>query len=251
MTDTTRTTRNPTARDGAGSTRAVDRALDLLIALTDGSSGRSLSELARAADLSPATASRLLSTLAQRGFVQRSERGDYQPGRQLKQMAAIVLREEPLYELAGPHLTALAEETGETANLGIALDADRVLYLRQVASPQRVQTAAWTGRTIPREGTAIGAALDGAVGAEGYVAMQRTVEPDVTAVAAPIVDHAAAIVGAISILAPTYRTDEERIATYGRLLVHHAREMSLALGAPDALAAPGGERPSQPPPTPR
>lgn len=81
--------------------------------------------------------------------------------------------------------------------------------------------------------------------------MQRTVEPDVTAVAAPIVDHAAAIVGAISILAPTYRTDEERIATYGRLLVHHAREMSLALGAPDALAAPGGERPSQPPPTPR
>ncbi len=223
-----------TARGGLSSTRSVDRALDLLTALIEGPPGGSLSELARATELSPATAARLLATLAQRRFIRRDEHGGYRAGQRLKQIAAAVLCEEPLYELAGPHLAALAQETSETANLGIAIDADRALYLRQVAGPQRVQTAIWTGRTIPRVGTAMGAALDGKVGAEGHAATRRTIEPDVTAVAAPVVSRDGAIVGAISIIAPTYRTSEDDIALYGRALVRHATEMSLALGAPPA-----------------
>ena len=87
---------------------------------------------------------------------------------------------------AGPHLAVLARETGETANLAVAADGQRVVYLRQVASPKLVQTASWAGRTIPGRGTALGFALRGKVGPEGFVARTGSVEPDVTSIAAPV-----------------------------------------------------------------
>src|SRR5579884_3645551 len=181
------TDQSPAAGDG--STRTVDRAFDLLDAVTERPLGVSLSELARTASLSPATASRLLSTLVKRGLVRRDEQGQYRPGLRLMQMAALVLRGEPLYELAGPHLAALAQATGETANLGVAVDDERALYLRQVAGDHRVQTASWTGRTIPRRGTAMGAALAGELQPGGYSISRGSFEPDITAVAAPVRDY--------------------------------------------------------------
>jgi DNA-binding IclR family transcriptional regulator len=147
------------------------------------------------------------------------------------QMAAAVLRGEPLYDLAGAHLAALADATGETANLGVAVDDDRALYLRQVAGDQRVQTAGWTGRTIPRDGTAMGAALAGRVSAAGYAFSRGSLEPDITSVAVPVRDYHARIVAALSILAPSYRTVDQDVERYGALLVEHAASLSLALGA--------------------
>jgi len=218
----------------AGSTRTVDRAFDLLAAVTERAAGggASLSELARATGLSPATASRLLGTLLRRGLVRRDEHGAYRPGLGLMQLASVVLRGEPLYELAGPVLVELAAATGETANLGVPVDHDRALYLRQVAGDQRVQTAVWTGRTIPRAGTAMGAALAGAVGDDGYASSRGSLEPDITSIAAPVRDHDGAIVAALTILAPSYRTSERDVERHGAQLVRHARELSLALGSP-------------------
>src|ERR1700722_5410044 len=92
----------------AGSTRTVDRAFHLLTPVTEQArAGASLSVPARATEPSPATASRLLATLLKRGLVRRDEQGLYRPGLGLMQMAAVVLRGEPLYELAGAHLAEL------------------------------------------------------------------------------------------------------------------------------------------------
>jgi urocanate hydratase len=166
-----------------------------------------------------------------RGLVRRDEQGAYRPGLGLMQMAAMVLRGEPLYELAGAHLTALAEATNETANLGIAVDADRALYLRQVAGDHRVQTASWTGRTIPRRGTAMGAALDGRLEPHGYAVSRGSLEREITAIAVPVRNYHDEIVAALSILAPSYRTDDGDVDRYGLMLVEHAAQLSSALGA--------------------
>jgi DNA-binding IclR family transcriptional regulator len=219
------------AGSGETSTRTVDRAFDLLGAVTERPLGVSLSELARAAALSPATASRLLATLVRRRLVRRDEQGLYRPGIGLLQLAAGVLRGEPLYELAGSHLSALAQATGETANLGVAVDDERALYLRQVAGDHPVQTGSWTGRTIPRDGTAMGAALAGAVGATGYAVSRGAIEPDITAIAAPVRDYDGAIIAALSIIAPSYRTGDDDVDRYGLLLVEHADALSLLPGA--------------------
>ncbi len=213
-------------------TRTVERALVLLVAVAD--HGGTLTELAREAALSASTASRLLATLAQHGFVRRDPSGRYAGGAKLRQLAAATLGDDPLYELSAPHLEALAAITGETAHLAVAADADRVLYLRGVASPQLVGTAVWTGRTIPRVGTALGAVLDGRLGPGGYLALAGTVEPEVTSIAAPIHGPGGEIVAAISLLAPTYRTPQGRVASYGQAVAHHARELSRSLGNGDA-----------------
>jgi DNA-binding IclR family transcriptional regulator len=216
-------------------TRTVERALTLLAAVAE--EGGTLSELARAAALSPSTASRLLATLAGQELVRRDEHGRYRPGTRLRQLSAVTLRSDPVYELAGPHLVALARETGETANLAIAADGQRVVYLRQVASPKLVQTASWAGRTIPRRGTALGAALRGALGSSGYVARAGAVEPDVTSIAAPVYGADGEIAAALSVLAPNYRTSPGRIDFCGQAVARHAFELSRSLGAPEAVAA--------------
>jgi DNA-binding IclR family transcriptional regulator len=216
-------------------TRTVERALTLLAAVVQ--DGGNLTQLARAAGLSPSTASRLLATLAAQEFVRRDERGLYHAGTRLRRVAAATLREDPLYELAGPHLEALAAETGETANLAIAADEDQVVYLRQVVGRRLVQSAGWAGRTVPRRGTAVGDALRGAVDATGYVARMGAVEPDVTSIAAPIYGANGEIAGALSVLAPSYRVSRHRIDVCGRTVAGHAAELSRSLGAPGAAAA--------------
>jgi DNA-binding IclR family transcriptional regulator len=209
-------------------TRTVERALTLLTAVAE--QGGSLTQLARAADLSPSTASRLLATLAGRGLVRRDEHGHYHAGPRLRALAAASLRQDPLHELAGPHLSALAAETGETANLAVAADHRRVVYLRQVASPRLVQTAAWAGRTIPRRGTALGAALRGEVGDGGWIALSGAVEPEVTSIAAPVFGAGGEIAAALSVLAPTYRVTARRVQECGRAVARHAGELSHELG---------------------
>jgi DNA-binding IclR family transcriptional regulator len=216
-------------------TRTVERALTLLAAVAQ--DGGTLSQLARAAELSPSTASRLLATLASQELVRRDEYGHYHAGARLRQLAAASLRADPLHELAGPYLTSLAAETGETANLAVAADARRVVYLRQVASPKLVQTAAWAGRTIPRRGSALGAALRGEVGASGYASRTGAVEPEVTSIAAPVFGPGGEIVAAISVLAPSYRMTTRRVEACGLAVARRAGELSRSLGAPEATAA--------------
>jgi urocanate hydratase len=77
----------------------------------------------------------------------------------------------------------------------------------------------------------MGAVLAGEFGASGYKATRGTLEPDITAVAAPVRDYHDEIVAALSIIAPTYRTTEQDIERYGQLLVDHADALSSALGA--------------------
>lgn len=224
---------NDEAPDRAGgSTRAVDRALRLLTGVVESESSSTLSELARAAGLSVSTTSRLLATLAEWGLVAKSPEGRYRAGGRMKQLAAATLREEPLYEIVGPHLYALVDETGETASLGVALGDDRVLYLRQVPGIHHVQSLVWTGRTISRS-SALGAAIDGPPDPEQY-RVNHVPGEDITAVAAPLVDHSDVVVGAISINAPTYRTGDADTERYGAALARHATIISSALGSKSA-----------------
>lgn len=215
------------------STRSVDRTLELLTSLTDPDQGNSLSELARAARLAPSTASRLLAALVESGFASRDVDGGYHPGHRLIQIGATALREDSVHEQSAPHLKEIAYETGETANLGIRIEGDRVLYLRQVGSPRLIQGVSWVGRSVPMVGTAIGAALTGDLGPDGYAAKEGSVEPDVMAVAAPVRGASGGIVAALSVLAPSYRTDRAKVAEIGACLVEHCRELSEGLGAAD------------------
>jgi DNA-binding IclR family transcriptional regulator len=224
----------PAPGASASSARTFDRALALLVAITEHSRGARMSDLARETKLSTSTTSRLLTTLENHTLVRRDENGRYRPDTRLMQIAASVLNDLPLYDLAGPHLEALASETSETANLGLPSAGDRVLYLRQETGPHLVQTAAWTGRTVPQEGTAIGAAIMGRLGQDLFAVVRGSIEPDVTGIAAPVYGHSGRIVAALSVIAPTYRTSAEDEQRYGEAVARHASALSQGLGGPSA-----------------
>jgi DNA-binding IclR family transcriptional regulator len=210
--------------------RAVQRAFDLLGRLGGERPGATLSELARDCGLPVSTVARLLATLEHTGFAQRQDDGRYGAGIRLVQIGLSALRGLSLYDLAEPHLRRLAEASGETANLAVRADAEQSIYLRQVLSQRAIRHMSWIGRMLPLKRTAVGAALTGRIGEQGYVAKRKTMEPDVSAVAAPIYGPGSGIVAAFSITGPSYRISDQDLQRFGLLLVEETRLASAELG---------------------
>lgn len=224
----------PRAQDRT-TVRAVERAFDLLGCFNAEQKTLTLSEAARAVDLPVSTVSRLLGTLEGSDFVRRLSDGRYMPGGRLLRIGVAALHSVDLYDLSAPHLERLAKLTGESANLGIPVEGEQVLYLRQVLSQHSIRHGSWIGRTVPFEGTAIGAAITGRVGREGYSVTRATIEPDVTALGAPVHGADGRIVAALSVTGPSHRLDDEAVRRAGVWLAREARELSSHLGAPGSV----------------
>ena len=210
------------------STRTVERALDLLAVICD-SDGLTLSESSRAVDLAPSTALRLLRTLETRGFVQKAGDGAYRPGSRLIQLGAQSLSSESLVTLARPAMERLVAETGESVYLSVEGHDATGLYIAIVEGTHSVRHASWVGRTVPLARSAAGQALTGRTPAAGYVVVERGVEADVTALAAPIRSEARTV-AALSLVIPSYRVEPADIRRYGPLLADAAAKVSAGLG---------------------
>ena len=214
----------------SGQVRAVQRAFDLL-ARVGAQPAPTLSELARASALPVSTVARLLATLERAGFVHRNGENRYAPGARLVQIGLSAMRGMNVYELSEPHLRRLSEESGETANLAVRVDKENAVYLRQVVSPHSIHHASWLGRMLPLRKTAIGAALLGKVGSNGYVVRRDTLERGVTAIAAPVRGAGGEIAAGFSITGPSYRIGEKEVQRFGALVREEAKRASVALGA--------------------
>jgi DNA-binding IclR family transcriptional regulator len=220
------------------SVRAVQRALRLLECFSEGQPTLGLSKYARMANLPVSTAYRLLVTLETAGFVRRNAAGAYSCGTRLLQIGLTALQSVSAYDAAEPHLQRLSEMTGESAYLGIPADESQIIYVRQSMSPKAVRHSAWLGRGVPYKGTAIGAAMAGKVGERGFVVTRRTIEPDVTAIAAPIHGWDGSVIAAINVVGPSYRITDTDIDRFGTAVVDAARAISREIGARVSIQVP-------------
>lgn len=220
-----------TALTATGSTRTVERALGLLAAVC-ADPPISLTECARRADLPASTALRLLRTLESTGFVARDRRGAYRPGVRVLQLGAMALGRQSLVELAQPSLARIVEQTGESTYLVVRGSGDTALYLAMTEGTHPVRHTSWVGRAIELADLAVGAALRGEVPSCGYLAQRDRLEPEITAIAAPV-RRPGGIAAAINLLGPTYRIDERTSHDYGRIVSAEAAAISARLGAPE------------------
>jgi IclR family acetate operon transcriptional repressor len=214
----------------ATSTRAVERALELLQKVARTPGGERLSDLARATGVPTSTALRLLRTLEGARFVRRDAGGAYHPGPGLLALAAAV-DDLPLIQVSQSHLRTLVDESGETANLGVLDDTGDALYIAQIQSPHAIRYASWRGRRVPGRVSALGLALHGHTDQEGLVVRRDTVEAGVTAVAAPVRGPSGNIVAALSVTGPSFRLDEAAAAAAGAAVLREAAALSAQLGA--------------------
>ena len=226
--------------EGAGGVRSVQRAFMLLQCLTQDRPETTLTEFAQKTGLATSTVQRLLNTMEASGVLRRLPGATYTFGNALLQIAVIALGSVELHRLVEPHLDRLSQQTGETANFAVHNEDGDVLYLRQALSDQSLRHAGWLGRAFPGKGTAIGAALTGQVDGDGVISSRDTLEPNVTAVAAPIYGPAdsgtTAVVGAINVTGPSFRIDDDTLSRYRALVAAEARELTASIGGrwPDA-----------------
>lgn len=223
------------ARIVASSTRTVERALGLLAEVCS-QGAVTLSECARRTRLPASTALRLLRTLEATGFVTRDEFGAFRAGGRLVQLGAIVLGQQSIVQYAEPALRRIVAASGESAYLSLAGPGETVLYAAMVEGTHTIRHTSWIGRTVPMDGTAVGIVLRGATPAAGYAVAQDDIESDVTAIAAPI-RRPGGYAGALNLIGPTYRLDQDSIDRYGRLVSDEANNLAAKLGVTDTYKA--------------
>ena len=103
---------------------AVDRALDILLALYHNNGEMGVSELARDLDLYKSTIHRSLASLEYKGFVQKNpENGKYWLGMKVYAMGLLVGEKFSLADVVRPYAKELFEAYGEVVNVSV-LDRD-------------------------------------------------------------------------------------------------------------------------------
>ncbi len=226
--------------------------------------------LANELDLHKNNVFRLLATLQQRGYVDQVEENDrYRLGIRTLQLGQAFSRSRGLLRLAPRVLASLAEKTSESAHLGMLRDFE-VVHVDAVVPDRPVLIGSAIGRRLPLHCTALGKVLLGCSGEavqesydrslaaerslerrtprtiidrhkvfeqvrtaanQGYAIEIEECEPGVCVAAAPVYDASGAVLGALSVSGPAFRTDEERLL--GELVpqvVAAAEDLSQQLG---------------------
>ena len=144
----------PGTRQAARRVAAVERALAVMDELT-ASGELGTNELARRTGVNASTVSRVLATLAGRGYVDQAPSGRYRLGLRLVQLGNAVVDRLDVRELAQPVLRELVDAVGETATLSIPGEHEAVT-VDFARSPQSVQSVAQMGRPSVAHATATG-----------------------------------------------------------------------------------------------
>jgi len=136
--------------------QVLDRTCDILDCLANHGPELGVSEITIDLGLSKSTVHRLLSALMRRDYVRRiPSNGKYRLGIKLVELGQKAGEGDGLVTTAGPYLTRLVAETGETAHLGVLRNGE-VVSLCAVESSKTLRTPATVGRRTPAHSSSLG-----------------------------------------------------------------------------------------------
>lgn len=247
-------------------TPAVTRALDILELFLDAEDPLAAPEIVRRLGLPRTTVHELLATLVARGYLVHEASGSgYRLGVRVHQLGTSYAERLDLAAEGRQVARGVAELCDETVHLAV-LEGTDVVYIAKVDSTRAVRMVSATGRRLPAHCTAVGKMLlaslpddvlrarvpEGvplpamtalsitetsvlyaelaAARERGTAWEDRESNADVSCVAAPVRDHAAEVVAALSISVPTLRWNDERREELRRLAASGAEELSTRLG---------------------
>ena len=235
---------------------AVSKALDILEAFQD-PEGLTLNAVSRQVGLNKSRTFRLLHTLAERGYVERSADGScYRLGTKIVERATHVRRD--IRDVARPLMIGLRERFNEMVNLSV-LDGEHVLYLHILESTRPFRMSATVGCRMTSHKTSMGKAMlafhlaDDArspyffhlaklprssrqrmrkelerVRQIGYAMDNEENEPGVACIGAPIFDETQPI-GAMSVSGPVHRILQNK-TKIAEALMAACKQVSRNLG---------------------
>jgi IclR family transcriptional regulator, acetate operon repressor len=240
--------------------QTADRALQVLQQFHAPADALSVTEIADRLGVHRSTASRLVSTLRARGFLEHSVGDLVRLGPEVARLGTLVGRE--LATIAQPLIERLAADTGETVTLAVVAAGD-ALTVAQAGGRHVVSSGKWVGLRTPVHCTADGkvllafgtaspphaglerrtertivdpAALErelGEVRARGFAVSEGEFEPGLVGVAAPIRQDGACV-AALCISGPQYRLDRAVAEDLAPACIEHAGELERSLGVSSA-----------------
>jgi len=244
---------------------AITRAFDILEAIAERERGMTTSEVSRRLGIPKSSASYILHTLEQRGYLKRqATTRRYQLSLKILNITRHLLADLDIRELARPTLRELVEQSGLTAHLAV-LDQGEAVYIEKIEAPGFVRMNTWIGRRLPVHSTSVGKALvaylDEAtvkalikerglrkqtpktiascaefmhelarVREHGFAIDDEENSLGVRCVAAPVFDAAGCVVASIGVTGTTTQNDLRRLPRTATLVKEAARKLSQQLG---------------------
>lgn len=147
------------------SIQVIDRVAKLLDEISEHNNSVSLKILSAETGLHPSTAFRILASLVEHGFVERSDRGNYKLGVKLMQLGSRVSGSVDIRKIALPLMEKLRDELGETVNL-IVREDDEVVYIERSVAKRMIKVEQVIGSRAPLHVTAVGKLMLGDKGEE-------------------------------------------------------------------------------------
>jgi len=246
------------------SVRAIERALQILDCFDARHVDLGLTEIAQRVTLHKATTHRIVATLMNQGYLDRSPDGQkYRLGLRLASLGSLVTSQMNLRRDSLPYLNQLSERFGETCDLSI-FDNGEVLYIEVLRSNHALSIAAAIGQRLPLHSTASGKIFLAYLPPEeraqylasplpsfttrtvtslellnrqfeeilekGYSVDDEEMEVGIRAVSAPVFNQTGKVIAAVSIPSPTSRMSEKRLSEIAAGLLETAAECSRRQG---------------------
>lgn len=245
--------------------QSLCRALNILTILGSNDGPMTLTELSEAANLSPSTTHRLLTTLQYERYVRfdQSARG-WVVGVQAYMTGANFLKTRNLVDVARPRMRRLMEESSEIVNLAVEENGE-ALYLARVGGPRAAQVAVPQADRTLLHCSAVGKALLAGmpetkvqtivtqrgmrqftrstlsslpalyrdltlVRTRGYALDQEERVSGLRCVAAPIFDENSRVMGALSLSGSSRRIEDARLRALGEMVKRAAAAVTQELG---------------------
>jgi IclR family acetate operon transcriptional repressor len=243
---------------------AVLRGLQILELLAGEKKSWTTTEISRKLKIPKSTASYLLHTLLERGYLAREADGAYRLSMKLLMLGSEALRGVEVREAALPILRKLTAETETTAHLAV-LERSEAVYIERVPSPGFIQINTWVGRRMPLHSTSVGKALAAFLPVEEAQARFQAAElprftprtivslarlkqelrriresgvaidneentPGVRCVAAPIFGRDGSAVAALSLTGTVQQVTEERVGKIADKVKEAAAQLTQILG---------------------
>jgi IclR family acetate operon transcriptional repressor len=238
--------------------RAVSRALDILLAFSDGNKELSASDLLKRVNLSRPTMYRLIYTLEENGFLTSfGEPQRFRLGPSVARLAHAWKGTLDLKSVAEPMMQSLWEQTQETVALFV-MQGNKRLCLAEIPSPQPLNFKRGVGYTerivLGATGRAILAFANPTIEelrdyitetdldldklqtelamtrARGFSTSQSELISGAVAVAVPFFDSSGLVAGSIGVFGPEVRLNSVQLKDTAALLVLEAAKLSEGLG---------------------
>jgi IclR family acetate operon transcriptional repressor len=228
---------------------------------------RRIADIAAATGLAASTVHRILRELVALGWARDDGEHGYLLGARLLVLAGQAAERNTLTRIAHPILRDLCDRTGLTAHLGM-LSGDEAVYLDKIEGRGSYHMRSRIGVAVPLHSTAIGKAMLAAMDDDeldatldrtglaartphtitdrtrlrvhlaearrrGYAIDEEENELHTRCVAAVVIDHRGAPLGAVSISALAFELDRDQVDELAPLVVTAADAVSQAIGGAD------------------